>query len=233
MKTEAIISFLKSEFIKRFDAGLLFNIDPDEFNTCFIFNDDLVIRGYGNRRENQFDQETTSKEDIYRYLTAMFLKSENRYGNYINYGHSKFYEEFWQFYLIRFGAINNVLAEVSKFYSEEQINSQDQIYPSVRLGILNIIQARIHIINKKYITEILISCELKQKSPAILNHRVQHGIQRDIKRIEAVSQSLRVYFHGMHDPFVIPFDTYKEVIDLQRHLVDLRNPTNTSFRRHN
>lgn len=223
MKTEVLLEIFKAQFETKFDAWQLSKINPDEFNTCFTFEDDKILKGFGRRRQNQFDFDTTDKQDVYRYLTSKFLKDQNLIRKSTTYGTADFYELFWSYWLSKFEIFSNTLSLVSKFYAEENISSNDQIYPSVQWEIYSTLKVRIHIINQKYITEILFSLDSNIPGLVKFIHRVQHEIQREIKRIEAVSDSLNVYFHGVHNPFIIPFDTYKEVIELQLHLLELRN----------
>lgn len=215
MKTEALLEKIKAQFEAKVDAGLIFKIDPEEHNTCFFFEDDIKPKYSSGTRTNRFDIENIDKHDIYRYLTAKILKMKFK-GYYLNYGDSEFYNKFWTYWLGEQEKVENTLALVKEYYAAELTNISDLIITNAdkRDGYYH--QVKIHIISQKYITELLID----EKS---LNHRTEHVIQRDIKRIEATSEHLHVYFHGIQYPFIIKFDTYEEVIKLQRHLLELRN----------
>lgn len=225
MNTESLVEKIKNQFITNVDAGLLFKIHSDEFNTCFFFEDDEKDI-YSRRRTNRFDYETVNKQDAYRYLTAKFLKATNiSYHYLISYESSEFYEKFWTYWLERFEKIKNTLSLVSKYYSAENTVESDLVITNAYVNTYDNPIVKIYIINQKYITEILINS-------INLDHRVEHKIQRDIKRIEAVSAALNVYFHGIHTPFSINLDSYEEVIKLQRKLLELKdNNQSQNFRR--
>lgn len=224
MKTEALLEKIKAQFEAKVDAGLIFKIDPEEHNTCFFFEDDIIPKYSSGTRTNRFENKNIDKHDIYRYLTAKMLKMKFK-GYYLNYGDSEFYNNFWQFWLGEQEKVENTLALVKKYYAAELTNISDLVITNVDKRDGFYYEVNIFIISQKYITEMSID----EKS---LNHRTEHVIQRDIKRIEAKSEHLYVYFHGIHHPFIIKLDTYEEVIKLQRNLLELRNSQNYSNRKY-
>lgn len=211
MKTEILIEKIKKQFELTIDAGLLYKIHPDEFNTCFIFEDDEKVSRYLGRR-NLFKDIGNNKEFVYPYLTTQFLNVKNSGRSHLSYGNDSFYEMFWEYWLREFEKIKATVANVPKYWEIEDIKAEDLIIINVK----SIYQIKLFIINNKYITELEIGNEK-------LNHRIEHLILKDVKRIEASDEYIHVYFHGVHLPFSIRLENYKEVIKLQRQLLELRN----------
>jgi hypothetical protein len=77
-------------------------------------------------------------------------------------------------------------------------------------------EIKLFIISEKY----LIMLSLDENG---LNDRIEHIIQKDIKRLNIRHDStLEVHFHGHHEPLSIDVDDYKSALQLQRHLTELR-----------
>lgn len=237
MKTEALINDIRSKFEATVDAALLFRIDTNAYNTEFTFEDDVVstYRDFNGKiiettRNNKFDNNSISKDDVYRYLTLKFIEWEKTSWRKTEYGQDSFYDKFWPYWLERLNKVENTLAIVAKYLSIEEISEDDivvaNVIPDIQYSHIDYynIDVKIFLITQKYLAEIY--CNTKG-----LVHRIEHKIQRDIKRIVATSKSLEVYFHGIHKPFSIALESYEEVISLQRKLLELKDQNHFQNRR--
>lgn len=214
MNTEQLAAKLKELYIAKEDAGLLFLIEPDEINTCFLFENHFKYSERGSRLYRSFDY-TENKHEVYKYLASKYLKDRPAHPYSMQFDSEDFYDKFWAYWLHRFEKIKQTINNVTKYYAYETINESDRVIPNVK----NFSMATLFIVGSKHISELCIS-------DTKLLRRYEHLIVKDIKRIAATDNLVNVYFHGIHEAFSIEMENYHEVLLLQRHLLNLRNQNN-------
>ncbi|MBP7810066.1 MAG: hypothetical protein KA163_12290 [Bacteroidia bacterium] len=211
MEKNKIIATVRQQFIENADEGLLFNLNPNDFNKVFKLSpsQESVLNDMSQRYSWQ-QHELPDKTDILYYL-SMVLIQRTFMRERIRYDRDDFYEKFWAYWTDRFNNVKTLIEKTPDHFAAETIGEKDLVY----INVTETPTVIIFIITSKNIIKLNINAQGKKS-------RTVQIISRDIKKIEAIDSSVVLRYHGQHQPETIEIDSDKSAIKLQDHLTDLR-----------
>ena len=211
MEKNKIIATVRQQFIEKADAGLLFNLNPNDFNKVFRFSktQESVLHDM-SQPYSSLRHELPDKTDIFYYLSMTLIKRTSMQER-IRYDRDDFYKKFWAYWTERFNNIKTLIEKTPNHFAAETIGDKDLVY----INVTRTPTVIIFIITSKNIIKLDINAQGKKS-------RTVQIISRDIKKIEAIDSSVVLHYHGQHHPETIGIDSDKSAIKLQDHLTDLR-----------
>lgn len=212
MEKNKIIATVRQQFIENAAEGLLFNLNPNDFNKAFKLSksQESVLNDMSQHYSWQ-QHELPDKKDILYYLSMVLIK-RTFMRERIRYDRSDFYEKFWAYWTERFNNIKTLIEITPDCFDAETIGDKDLVY----INISETPTVIIFIITSKDFIKLNIGVQGKKS-------RTKQIICKDIKKIAITDTSVIIHFHGQHNAETIEVDNYKSATKLQDHLTDLRD----------